>query len=136
MDFKQVFSGRKYNCKSPVHIFNRNIKDCESGSKVKSKKENRIIISSAYLKVHFTSKYGYFSKMFELSFYIKSWKMSIKHYFANMGIAGNYALGKMFVLMSSLRISKKSYMWFLFSLRGPSSPLCTRFKCVKITYDF
>ena len=42
--------------------------------------------------------------------------MSIKHYFANMGIAGNYALGKMFVLMSSLRISKKVTCDFYFLL--------------------
>ena len=51
------------------------IKACESVLEVKSKKSNIIIISldkTEYLKVHFTSKYGYFSKMFKISFYIKS----------------------------------------------------------------
>ena len=34
-----AFSGRKYNCKSPVHIFNSTISACESVLEVKSKKK-------------------------------------------------------------------------------------------------
>ena len=43
LDFKQVFSGRKYDCKSPVYIFNWTIKACESVLEVKKKYYNYIL---------------------------------------------------------------------------------------------
>ena len=39
LDIKQVFSGRKYNCKSPVHIFNCTIKAYKSVLEVKNKEK-------------------------------------------------------------------------------------------------
>ena len=49
--------------------------------------------------------------------------MSIKHYFANMRIAGKFALGKSADISQNVQNLKKIYMGFFLFLRGPSSTL-------------